>query len=109
MSTKTYTSPDGLLRLKVIADVSDVSVGFEGFSWHTHADILAAICKLPEADAVNQFVNAILHDKSVVAVSRRGAQITDIWISDDPGTELRRTLPGEVTELRYWNGTSWKP
>ena len=36
-----HTSPDGLLELIVDrADDGDWTVGFDGFAWHTHGDIL---------------------------------------------------------------------
>jgi hypothetical protein len=37
-----HRSPDGLLRFIVTRDEQgDISLGFDGFVWHTHADVLA--------------------------------------------------------------------
>ena len=41
-NTREYISPDGRLRFVVVTgDDGDVALGFDGFAWHTHADMLA--------------------------------------------------------------------
>ena len=109
METRTYTSPDGLLRFIVISEDGDVTLGFEGFPWHTHADVLAATDGLPEDAAVERFLNALLTSKAVIAISRRQGEILDIWITDDPLAELRYAPADESIEFRYWNGAVWRP
>jgi hypothetical protein len=47
-SLEKYESPDGLLRLLVDREGDDVMVGFEGFPWHTHADLLTPAYALPK-------------------------------------------------------------
>ncbi len=42
LSREEYLSPDGCLRLVVIRETGDITLGFEGFPWHTHGDVLAA-------------------------------------------------------------------
>ena len=48
-----HRSPDGILTLKVKReDDGDVCVGFDGYSWHTHGDILASLSGLRQDEAV---------------------------------------------------------
>lgn len=106
--TREYTSPDGLLRLVVHADdAGDVTVGFAGFGWHTHGDILAALAGLPVPDAVGRFVADVVGGRAVIAVSRVGGRVADVWVSDDPAREVGRAADGEEVELRFWDGTPW--
>jgi len=62
-----YVTTDGLLRFIVVSDEGDLSIGFDGFGWHTHADILASTSGLPEDVAVRQFVDALLKNQSILA------------------------------------------
>jgi hypothetical protein len=41
--TREYVSPDNQLRFVVDHDEQDVRLGFEGFPWHTHANVLASV------------------------------------------------------------------
>jgi hypothetical protein len=50
MAQEEVVSPDGALRLVVSRDDSDVTIGFAGFPWHTHGDLLAG-CSWAEATA----------------------------------------------------------
>ena len=53
---KEYASPDDQLKFVVAHDEWDVSLRFEGFPWHTHADVLASTFGTSEELAVNRFV-----------------------------------------------------
>src|SRR5918995_7478443 len=75
--SKVYVSPDNQLRFVVAHDEQDVSLGFEGFPWHTHAEVLASEFGTSEELAVNRFVRDLLSDRSIVAVSRIGGQLRD--------------------------------
>lgn len=99
-----YVSPDGLLRLVITREDDDLSIGFEGYAWHTHGDILAAISGLPEHDAIRAFVERILADDQVIAVLRTGNKIQDVWPTDDPHGELKHLQPEETMEFRRWSG-----
>jgi hypothetical protein len=107
-NTREYDSPDGILRLLVVTDDGgDVSLGFDGFAWHTHADILAAVAGLPEGEAIEQFVREVTENRAVIALSRVGGMLTDVWVTDDPASENGDLAPGESVELRYWDGKPW--
>ena len=108
-STKEYVSLDNQLRFVVEHDEQDVSLGFEGFPWHTHADVLASVFGTSEELAVKRFVRDLLSDRSILAVSRIGGTIRDVWITADPQSDLRYNSDEEVLEFRYWSGEQWKP
>jgi hypothetical protein len=108
LEDQIYASPDGLLRLIVQSEEADISIGFEGYPWHTHADILAAIYDLPEAEAVARFVDAILQNRARIAISRSGNRIRDIWVTDDPDADadLKYRSADETIEFRYWDAAA---
>ncbi len=106
-SARDYVSPDGRLRFTVHSDADgDVTLGFEVFPWHTHADLLAG-AGATESDAVEQFVQELLGNRSVIAISRIGGEVRDVWITYDPASESRYLSEGESVELRYWDGSTW--
>jgi hypothetical protein len=87
--TREYVSPDNQLTFVVDHDEQDVSLGFEGFPWHTHANVLASQFGTSEELAVNRFVRDLLSDRSILVVSRIGGTIRDVWITADPQSDLR--------------------
>ena len=107
--TKEYVSPDNQLRFVVDYEEQDVSLGFEGFPWHTHVDVLASELGTSEELAVRKFVRDLLSDRSIIVVSRIGGTIRDVWITADPTTDLLYKPDNEVLEFRYWSGEQWKP
>jgi hypothetical protein len=79
-------------------------LGFDGYSWHTHADILAELSGLGEAEAIRQFVDDLIGGRAIIAIARVGGKIRDVWVVDGP-------LPGkykpddETFEFRFWDGS----
>ena len=106
---REYVSPDNQLRFVVDHDEQDVSLGFEGFPWHTHANVLASEFGASKEHAVKRFVNDLLSDHCIIVVSRTGGTICDVWITADPLSDLRYKSDDEVLEFRYWSGRQWKP
>jgi hypothetical protein len=105
--TQDYLSPDGILRFLVITgDDGDVSLGFSGYSWHTHAEILAVTKGLTELEAVEQFVCDLTESRTVIVISRIRGQIRDVWVTDDPQGELRYIADEESLEFRFWDGSA---
>ena len=101
-----HESPDGLLCL-LVGDVDgDTCIGFDGFTWHTHGDILASLSGLSEIEAISTFVSEILSGQRVIAVSRVPGTIREAWVSDDPGADLKYKPEEEYIEFRYWDGTN---
>jgi hypothetical protein len=109
-----HVSPDGRLRFLVVTgDDGDVKLGFDGFPWHTHADILAALTGLPEAEAVRRYVADLVGGNSVIVLWSVGGELRDIWVSDDPAKDAGYAStayaePGEAVALRYWDGRAWR-
>jgi hypothetical protein len=108
-TAEEYVSPDGRLRFVVVASPGgDVALGFDGYPWHTHADILADLKGSAPADAVRHFVNDLISDKSVIAVWGVPGSVRDVWVSEDPAKDAAYPQDGEVIELRYWSGRAWE-
>ena len=86
-----------------------MTVGFDGFPWHTHGSILAALSEMDEAAATQRFVTDLITNVSVIALRRIGGNITDVWITNDPTDDLaswkRYGEPTETIEFRLWDGT----
>jgi hypothetical protein len=100
-----HTSPDGLLTLAVDAlKDGDVAIGFHGYPWHTHADILASTDSMDETDAVRQFIDNVLNDRSLIAVQLIDGHIHDVWITDDPANDRKYRQSNEEIQFRYWSG-----
>jgi hypothetical protein len=101
-----HRSPDGILTLKVgREDDGDVCIGFDGYSWHTHGDILASLSGLRENEAVRQFFDDVIGGRAIIAVARVAGQIRDIWIADEPVPDKYKP-EDETIEFRYWDGRS---
>jgi hypothetical protein len=100
-----HCSPDRFLRLLVIRDdEDDISIGFDGYTWHTHGDILASLSGRPAEEAIREFVGRIIGDDVIIAISRVKGEIRDVWLTDDPGKEFRYKPPEESLEFRRWSG-----
>lgn len=109
MSSKAeYVSPDGLLRFIIEREDDDVTLGFGGYGWHTHGDVLAGAMGVSEEEAVALFVEDLLEDRAVIAVSRIGGVIQDVSVTDDPASELRYKADEEEIDFRYWSGSAWQ-
>jgi hypothetical protein len=103
-----HVSPDGRLRFLVLSyPDGDVALGFDGYPSHTHADILATLSGLAAADAVRQFVDDLLSDKSVIAVWGVPGKVEDVCVSEDPARDAAYQQVGEIIELRHWSGRPW--
>ena len=112
-SRESYTSPDGKLMLFVHQQDGDFTLGFEGWSWHTHGDVLAGEYALrgesglgPEA-AIRRCVADILEDRAVLALMHREGRVQDAWVTDSPADELNRAAADETIEMRFWSGRPW--
>lgn len=106
-----HQSPDGLLTLIVDCSNGDWSIGFEGYPFHTHGDILSAwgYAGSPE-QATRSFVADILESRRPIVVWRLNGKIRDfdVPIEVNPAelaADLARDgVAGETVEVRYWDG-----
>ncbi len=107
-TVEEHVSSDGRLRFLVVADPEgDLTLGFDGSPWHTHADILAAMSGLTQPVALRQFIDDLLGDRSVIAIQSIPGEVQYIWITDDPNQDLANLREGETYEFRYWSGRPW--
>lgn len=111
ITREEHSSPDGKFRLLVRREPGDSTVGFDGYSWHTHGDVIAGELWLaaeaehtPEA-ATRRFVRDILAGVIPIVVLWRGDQIVDVWATYLP--ETRAPDADERLEFRLWDGSSW--
>ena len=98
-----YVTPDGNFTL-VHDPGQHGAIGFEGYSWHTHDDMLASFSVLPKIETVPQFVDALESGRLFIALSTVGGEVMNVWVTDDPERELSDTPKGRSVSLRYWNG-----
>jgi hypothetical protein len=98
-----HVSPDGLLKFIVCRDDGDVCLGFDGYPWHTHPELLVSDGVSPEV-ATRQFVDELLAGRIVIVVSRAEGVVRDVWITDDTESQLKYKMPNETLEFRYWDG-----
>jgi hypothetical protein len=101
MNNRRHVSPDGTLCLIVETVDNDRVVGFEGYSWHTHGDILASLYGLDAEAAIEKFIQEIISGELVIAILSKGEDIVDIWVSDDPQNETLSL--GEAIQFRLWD------
>jgi len=108
ISETAHISPDGTLQFLVIRTPDgDITMGFSDYPWHTHGDVQAAVrnsSESPEA-AAERFVDELLSNKLVIAISIVAGTIRDIWIADDPEANRKWCQDGETIEFRLWDGT----
>jgi hypothetical protein len=100
---REVVSPDGVLRFQIRSSSGDIYLGFEGFPWHTHGDLLVQASESADM-AAQRFLSRLVANELVIAVQRVGGAIGDIWITDDPQSDVRHSQPDEHIEFRRWNG-----
>jgi hypothetical protein len=105
MIVERHVSPDAKLTFLVDQNPDDISIGFEGMSWHTHGDILARLGGTSVEAAVEKFVKQLLTGQTIIAVIFKDGAISDAWVSDDPTKDAAFSEPGEELRFRYWDGT----
>ena len=105
-----HVSPDGALifRIEEYAD-GDFALGFEGFPWHTHGDLLGHRMQCSVREAIHRFLNELIENRSIIAVRSLESAISNVWITDEPDEPDRYAQPGEVTIYRYWDGSPYDP
>ena len=107
-----YVSPDGRLRFLVTRPDGDWTLGFDGFPWHTHGSILAALTGQDEVVAVQRFLADLVGNVRIITLKRVAGKLVDVWVTDDPANELSSCKQygsaDETVEFRLWNGTPVK-
>lgn len=106
-----HESPGLQLTLFVDLTDGDWTIGFEGFPYHTHGDILSETeyAGTPE-QATRAFVKEIVESLRPIVIWRVDGRIRDLSMPHKlDRSQLQANLdkyglPGETFELRYWNG-----
>jgi len=99
-----HRTPDGLFRFVVErSEDGDLTLGFHGFAWHTHGDILAALSGLPEDAAIRNYVGALLSGRSFIGIARVAGEIRDVWVTNEVDDDKYKP-DNETLEFRYWDG-----
>lgn len=97
----------------VVRHDGDVTLGFEGSPWHTHGDLISALTELAIEEAVGSFVDALLDNRTIVAVTTVEGVVRDIWIADLPIGPDPYKPENESNAFRLWDGTpcgiDWSP
>ena len=100
-----YRTSDGLLRFLVSSGADgDITLGFDGFAWHTHSNVLASVTGLTEETAVRRFVDDVLSSRAIIAIARIGDTIRDVWVTDTPSPDKYKP-DNETIEFRHWDGS----
>jgi hypothetical protein len=106
-----HQSLDRQLALLVGLTGDDWTIGFDGFPYHTHGDILAQTeyGGTPE-QATRSFVADIIESRRPIVIWRVNGKIRDFHVSHKfDRAELEANIakygfPGETFEARYWDG-----
>jgi hypothetical protein len=83
----------------------DITMGFEGYSWHPHRDVVNAFSSDSPEVATARFVDDLISSRSIIAISTIAGTIRDVWITDDPAEELKYWDQSKTVEFRLWDGT----
>jgi hypothetical protein len=83
-----YVSSDGQLKFLVTCPEGDWTIGFDGFPWHTHGSILAALSGRDEVSAIQHLIDDLTGNISVIALKKIAGILTDVWISEHPAEDL---------------------
>ena len=106
-----HESTDRQLALLVDFTDGDWTIGFDGFPYHTHGDVLAETeyAGTPE-QATRSFVADILASRRPIVIWRVHGKIRDLGVpqqlnrADLDADIAKYGFPGETWEARYWDG-----
>jgi hypothetical protein len=105
MSTvERHTTPDGKFTISIHSVPGEDMICFDEYKWHTHGDLLSAYQIDPPISTIAQFKEALFVGKLVLVVASKNGGIYDVWVTDDPASDLEHAEDGESLEFRLWNG-----
>jgi hypothetical protein len=103
---QTHVSSDGKLRFQIVRnDNGETRLGFDGFPWHTHADLLAGHYGPSPDTAIDRFVDDLLNGRSIIALFRYDGSLHDVSVTSDPERDRRYLATNETVEFRHWDGS----
>lgn len=100
-----HISPDGSLALSAIDGVDgEKQVGFHGFDWKLEVSALSTECVPEPEEALEQFIEDVLEDRSIIAVLSKHGEMIDVWVTEDPKSDRSYVRDGEELHFRFWSG-----
>ena len=106
--TERYPTPDAELTLLVQRDDDDITIGFEGYPWHTHADIIADLRRQNDTEsALQAYLDDLFHDRLSIVLVKKAGVLTQPFVPDFPDQPIDTKYfePDESYEVRCWSGT----
>lgn len=107
--TERYPIPDATLTLLVQREDGDITIGFDGYPWHTHADIIADLRRQSDSEsALKTYLDDLFHDRLPIILMMKAGVLREPYIPDFPEepVDTKYFAPDESYELRYWSGRS---
>jgi len=99
-----YTSPDGLLVLLITPDVEgETMVSFHGFEWAIAGSELPGAAENLDL-AIKDYVASVMDDSAIIAVLMQDGEMTDVWITEDPESDIECNSSDESILFRRWSG-----
>jgi hypothetical protein len=74
---RDYISPDDTLRFLVQTGDGDITMGFDGYPWHTHGDILAALSSGTPEGAMERYIADLIGNGLIIGVARASGRLWD--------------------------------
>jgi hypothetical protein len=105
--TERYSTPDATLTLLVQRDDDDITIGFDGYPWHTHADIIADLRRQSDPEsALQTYLDDLFHDRLPIVLMKKAGVLTQPFIPDFPDQPIEQKYfePDESFEVRLWSG-----
>jgi hypothetical protein len=105
--TERYSTPDTTLTLLVQRNDDDITIGFDGYPWHTHADIIADLRRESDPEAALQaYLDDLFHDRLPIVLMKKAGVLTQPFIPDFPDQPLnsKHFEADECYEVRLWSG-----
>ena len=102
-----FESPDGELVLIEEKEGEDLMLGFEGYPWHIHSDMLIPVYGTTPEEVIRHFRDSILSDKEVIEIRKEGEKVIDIFVNSNPEQEDKHQPKEETKLLRYWSGKEY--
>src|SRR3954453_4418536 len=107
--TERYSTPDASLTLLVQRDEDDITIGFDGHPWHTHADIIAELRGQQDPEkALQSYLDDLMHDRLPIVLWKKAGVLTHAFVPDYPDQpiSMKYCEPDESYEIRLWSGFS---
>jgi hypothetical protein len=110
--TERHSTPDGSLTLLVVREEGDITIGFEGYPWHTHGDIIASLREEKDVErAVQCYLTDLTTDRLPIVVMKKNGVMAQPYVADFPDEPVstKYFTPEETFELRFWSGPKKAP